>query len=103
MLTPPCCLPPADMEAQNQQGFQDPLCAVVNQDQSTLDLPLATPSVPEAPDPPESPTPSLEQPNGNQGPEVEEPDGNEATDSSSAWSPEVLQPEPDFCWGPEGP
>lgn len=92
MLTSPRCIPFADMEAQKQKGFQDPLCAVLNQNQRTLELPLVKPSAPEAPDHDGSPTPSLEQPNGNQGSEVGEPDRNDATDSSSAWSPEVLLP-----------
>lgn len=81
------------MAAQNQKGFQDPLSAVLNQSERSLELPLEKPSAPEAPVHADSPTPSLNQPNGNQGSEVGEPDRNDATDSSSAWSPEVLQPE----------
>lgn len=80
------------MEAQNQKGFQDPLSAVLNQSQRSLELPLEKPSTPEVPGHTDSPTPSLNQPTGNQGSEVGEPDRNDGTDSSSAWSPEVLQP-----------
>lgn len=81
-----------DMEAQNQKGFQDPLSAVLNQSERSLELPLEKPSAPEAPVHTDSPTPSLKQPNGNQGSEVGEPDRNDATDSSSAWSPEQERP-----------
>lgn len=80
------------MEAQNQKGFQDPLSAVLNQSERSLELTLEKPSAPEAPAHADSPTASLKQPNGNQGCEVAEPDRNDGTDSSSAWSPEVLQP-----------
>lgn len=90
------------MEAQNQKGFQDPLCAVLNQNQRGLELPLVKPSAPEAPAHADSPSPSLDQPNGNQGSEVGEPDKNDATDSSSAWSPEVLQPQPEGQTPAEG-
>lgn len=96
MLTLPCCLPSAEMEAQSQKGFQDPLSAVPNESETTATLPLDKPTGPEAPVNTDSPTPSLNQPNGkegNEGSEVVDLDKNDATDSSSAWSPEVLQPE----------
>lgn len=99
MLTLPCCLPSAEMEAQSQKGFQDPLSAVPNESETTATLPLDKPTGPEAPVNTDSPTPSLNQPNGkegnegNEGSEVMDLDRNDATDSSSAWSPEVLQPE----------
>lgn len=80
------------MEAQNQKGFKDPLSAVPNDSGRTFELTLEKPSAPEAAAHTESPAPSLKQPHGDDVSEVGEPDGNDATDSSPAWSPEVLQP-----------
>lgn len=73
------------MEAQKQKGFQDPLCVVLNPNQRTTELSVK-PSAPEAPVHTDGSATSLKKAS-----ELVERDGNEATDSSSAWSPEVLQ------------
>lgn len=80
------------MEAEKQKGYQDPLCVVLNQDQRTSDLSVVNPSAPEAPVHTYGPTAGPDQPTSKKASETAEPDRNEATDSSSAWSPEVLQP-----------
>lgn len=91
----PCCLPSAEMEASNQQGFQDPLSAAAAESERMSALSLDKPAGREASATTDSPTPSINRqtPDGNEGTEAVDLDRNDATDSSSTWSPEVLQPD----------
>lgn len=93
----PCCPPSAEMEASNQQGFQDPLsaAAAAAESERTSALSLDKRAGREASVTTDSPTPSINQqaPDGNKGTEAVDLDRNDATDSSSTWSPEVLQPD----------
>lgn len=94
------------MEAQSQKGFQDPLSAAAAESEKTSACSLAhatevEPSV----RPTDRRTPNQQAPEGNGGNEGNEGnegnggtealvvDRNDATDSSSNWSPEVLQPD----------
>lgn len=91
-----CCLPSAEMEAQSRQGFQDPLSAAVEESERASALSLDKPAGPEAPGAGDSPNPDVNQQaaNGSEGMEkAVDLDKNDATDSSSTWSPEVLQPD----------
>lgn len=97
-----CCLPSADMEAQKQQqqqqSFQDPLSAAaaeVESGESSANCPnqatgLEAPSLSVR----DSPALSLNRhpADGSEGMETTA-DKNDGTDSSSTWSPEVLQPD----------
>lgn len=88
----PCCLPPAEMEAQSQQGFQDPLSAALEESERASALSLDNPAVVEAPDPRDSPTPSTNQQAADGSEDAEKAVGqnrNDGTDSSSTLSPEV--------------
>lgn len=81
------------MEAPSHHDFQAPLSAAATENEvSTLSLDQH--AWPEPSCPTESPTPSINQqaPDGNEGSEVVDLDKNDGTDSSSTWSPEVLQP-----------
>lgn len=92
----PCCLPPAEMEAQSRQGFQDPLSAAVEESERASALSLDKPAGLEASGARDSPTPSINRQaaDGSEGTEMAViNDKNDATDSSSTWSPEVLQPD----------
>lgn len=82
------------MEAPSQQGFQDPLSAAAAESKRTSVLPVDEPAGLEASGAMESPTPSRNQeaPDDNEGTEMDR-NKNDATDSSSTWSPEVLQPD----------
>ena len=90
----PCCLPPAEMEAPSRQGFQDPLSAAVEESERASALSLDKPAGLDASGARDSPTPSMNRQaaDGSEGTEKTlDLDKNEATDSSSTWSPEVLQ------------
>lgn len=93
----PCCPPSAEMGASNQQGFQDPLsaAAAAAESERTSAHSLDKRAGREASVTTDSPTPSINQqaPDGNEGTEAVDLDRNNATDSSSTWSPEVLQPD----------
>ncbi len=82
------CLPPADMDAQSRQGFQDPLSAAVEESERASVLSEDKPA--------HSSTLSVNRPaaDGSEGTEkTVDFNKNDATDSSSTWSPEVLQPD----------
>lgn len=83
------------MEALSQQGFQDPLSAAAAERKRTSLLPVDEPAGLEASGATESPTPSSNQeaPDDNEGTGAMDLNKNDATDSSSTWSPEVLQPD----------
>ncbi|XP_044023664.1 synaptotagmin-16 isoform X2 [Siniperca chuatsi] len=84
-----------EMEAQSQQGFQDPLSAAVEESERASALSLDKPSGLEASGARDSPTPSTsrQDADGSEGTEkVVRPNKSDATDSSSTWSPEPEQP-----------
>ncbi|XP_008281640.1 synaptotagmin-16 [Stegastes partitus] len=88
-----------EMEAQNRQGFQDPLSAAVAESERasaiSLDKPAAGVEASAARD---SPTPSMNRQAADGSEDTEKAvdlDKNEATDSSSTWSPEQEQPPQD--------
>lgn len=92
----PCCLPLAEMEAQSQQGFQDPLSAALEESEKASVRSVDTPAVVEASGARDSPTPSMNRQAADGSEDTEkavDQDKNGGTDSSSAWSPEVLQPD----------
>lgn len=89
----PFCLSPAEMEAQSQQGFQDPLSAALEESERAPALHLDNPAVVEAPDARDSPTPDTNRQaaDGSEGAEqAVDQEGNDGTDSSSTLSPEVI-------------
>lgn len=93
----PCCLPPAEMEAQSQQGFQDPLSAAVEESERASVCSLGNPPVVEASGVRDSPTPSMNRQAADSSEDAEkavDQDKNDGTDSASTLSPEV--PEPDM-------
>lgn len=86
------------MEALGQQGFQDPLSATAaasTETQRTSALSVDESASLKASGAVESPTPGSNQeaPDGNEGTEAVDLNKNDATDSSSTWSPEVMQPD----------
>lgn len=84
------------MEAQSQQGFQDPLSAAVEERERASAQSLDKPAVVEASGARDSPTPSMNRQAADGSEDTEKAvdhDKNDATDSSSTWSPEVLQPD----------
>lgn len=93
----PCCLPPAETEAQSQQGFQDPLSAALEERERASSLSPDKPSGVEAAGAAmDSPTPSMNRQAADGSEDTEKTadrDKNDATDSSSTLSPEVLQPD----------
>lgn len=82
------CLLPAEAEASGRQTFQDPLCAVEDKSEKMSAPLLNSPAATADASPILSPTrPAAE---GSEDKPVDQ-DKNEAADSSSTWSPEVLQ------------
>lgn len=93
------------MEAQSQQGFQDPLSAAAAETEKTSACSSDHGAEVEPSAPADRRTPSIHQQapegdggdggkaghEGNEGAETLDVGGNDATDSSSNWSPEVLQ------------
>lgn len=86
------------MEDLTHQDFQAPLGAAATENEASA-FSLDQRAWPEPSCPTDSPTPSINQqaPDGNEGSEVVDLDKNEGTDSSSTWTPEVLQLF--FCYG----
>lgn len=80
-----CGLLPAETAAQSQQGFQDPLSAVVEENEKAATLPLDTPAGDHPLASRDCPTMGMDQ----HSTEAVDHDKNEATESSSAWIPEV--------------
>lgn len=91
-----CCLPPAEMEAQNrQQGFTDPLSAAVEESERAPPNRPDAPAALEASGSKASPASTLNMKRlAADGSEDVEKDAvydkNDGTDSSTTWSPEVL-------------
>ncbi|XP_018558713.1 LOW QUALITY PROTEIN: synaptotagmin-16 [Lates calcarifer] len=84
-----------EMEAQSQQGFQDPLSAAVEERERASAQSLDKPAVVEASGARDSPTPSMNRQAADGSEDTEKAvdhDKNDATDSSSTWSPEQEQP-----------
>ena len=93
-----CCLPSADMEAQKRQRFLDPLsaAAAAAEDEGASANSPDKPARVEASQSgiKDSPTLSISRQAADGSEDVETAaDKNDQTDSSSAWSPEVLQPD----------
>lgn len=91
-----CCLPSAEMEAPSRQGFQDPLSAALEESERASALSLDKPAKLEVSSVKDSPTLSMRRQaaDGSEDTEkVVDLDKNDGTDSSSTWSPEVLQPD----------
>lgn len=80
-------LVPAETAAQSQQGFQDPLSAVVEAKERASMLSLDRPAGDHPLASSDCPTVSMDQ----QSTEAVDHDKNEVTESPSAWTPEVLQ------------
>ena len=82
------------MEDLSQPGFLDPLSAapaIEGEDTSTLSL--DKPAEPELSLSTDNPTPGVSQQAPDEGAEDLDNERNDAADSSSTWSPEVLQPD----------
>lgn len=88
------------MEAQSQQGFQDPLSAAVAEIEKASAVSLDVSDRVEASAPAlsrDSPTPSTNRQAADGSEDADtaaDHEKDEPTDSSSTWSPEVLQPDP---------
>ncbi|XP_067334955.1 synaptotagmin-16 isoform X5 [Channa argus] len=86
------------MEAQSQQGFQDPLSAAVEENERASVLSLDEPAVAKASSARDSPTPSMNRQAADGSEDTEkavDQAKNDGTDTSSTWSPEQEKPPDD--------
>ncbi|KAF3700721.1 Synaptotagmin-16 Chr14Syt Synaptotagmin 14-like protein Synaptotagmin XIV-related protein [Channa argus] len=87
-----------EMEAQSQQGFQDPLSAAVEENERASVLSLDEPAVAKASSARDSPTPSMNRQAADGSEDTEkavDQAKNDGTDTSSTWSPEQEKPPDD--------